>query len=569
MDAIQVSNLSYQYPESNKPVLQNVNFSIKKGTFTVIMGETGAGKSTLLMSLNGVIPKMMEGTLSGDVKLESQSILPYRVQTITEFVGLVMQDAESQILGRTVEEDVMFGPRNYLVPRDEINRRVKESLKQVRLEGFDKREATSLSGGEKQRLTIASILALKPQILLLDEPTSELDPLGREEIYTTIDDLRKNSEMTMLVVEHSSEDICEKAEDLLILMDGKLTWQGNPRDFFRNLGLVLQNGIKPVTVSVIGWHLLKAGLINKEEIPLTVDEAVILVRKLIGTSHFPAPSVSKPRSSKVLIRTEDLCFGYEKEKLIIKQMNLEINQGDFVAIIGQNGAGKTTLAKQLNGLLTPISGKIFIDNEDVTGKKPEEMASIIGYVFQNPDHQIFSTTVYNEILYGLRITKLPQEEINQRIDDVLDFTNLRDFKDSHPFSMGKGERQKLAVASILALKPKILVVDEPTTGQDWKGIQVMMELMKSLNDQGTTIIMVTHDMDVVSRYANHVILMNQGEILLQGRPEEVLADSKTLRQASVTTTQTVRLCKQLNLPVYLDEKQLAESIINVCNGFNK
>jgi energy-coupling factor transport system ATP-binding protein len=568
MDAIQVLDLTYHYPDAPKASLQNVNCNIGKGTFTVLMGETGAGKSTLLMSLNGVIPKMMEGTQSGDVKLEGQSILPYRVQTITEYVGLVMQDAESQILGRTVEEDVMFGPRNYLVPRDEITHRVKESLVRVRLQGFEKRDATSLSGGEKQRLTIASILALNPQILLLDEPTSELDPLGREEIYTTIDDLRRNSDMTMLVVEHSSEDICEKAEHLLILQDGKFTWQGKPQDFFKDLTLVIQNGIKPITVSAIGWHLMEAGLINRDEIPLTVEEAALLIQKLINGRPIPPPPAISPRNSDTLIKTENLSFGYIKDNLIIKQMNLEIDQGDFVAIIGQNGAGKTTLAKQLNGLLIPTSGKVFIDGQDVTGKKPEEMASIIGYVFQNPDHQIFSTTVYNEILFGLKIANLSQTEINQRIEEVLEFTNLSDFKDTHPFSMGKGERQKLAVASILALKPKILVVDEPTTGQDWKGIRVMMEMMKTLNEHGTTIIMITHDMDVVSRYANHVILMNQGEILLQGRPEEVLAETEILRQASVTTTQTVRLCKQLGLPVYLDEKLLAESIINVSIGLS-
>ena len=566
MDAIQVTDLTYHYPDAHKASLQNVSCNIGKGTFTVLMGETGAGKSTLLMSLNGVIPKMMEGTQTGDVKLEGQSIQPYRVQTITEYVGLVMQDAESQILGRTVEEDVMFGPRNYLVPREEIIQRVKDSLKRVRLQGFEKREATSLSGGEKQRLTVASILALNPQILLLDEPTSELDPLGREEIYETIDDLRKNSDITMLVVEHSSEDICEKAEHLLIMQNGKLTWEGKPQDFFRDMDLVTQNGIKPITVSAIGWQLMEAGLIAREEIPLTVEDAARLIRGLIKNQPVPLPPKREPRNSNTLIKVEDLTFGYGKDNLIIDQMNLEIQQGDFVAIIGQNGAGKTTLAKQLNGLLTPISGKIIIDGKDVTGKKPEELAYIIGYVFQNPDHQIFSTTVYNEVLFGLKLAKLPQDEIDQRIEEVLEFTNLKEFKNIHPFSMGKGERQKLAVASILALKPKILVVDEPTTGQDWKGIQVMMEMMKTLNEQGTTIIMITHDMDVVSRYANHVILMNDGEILMEGSQEEVLAETEILRQASVTTTQTVRLCKELGIPVYLDRSQLAESIINLTNG---
>ncbi|MEA4812319.1 MAG: energy-coupling factor transporter ATPase [Anaerolineaceae bacterium] len=566
MDAIQVSDLSYQYPNASKPSLQNFSCAVSKGSFTVVMGETGAGKSTLLMSLNGVIPKMMEGTQSGDIKLEGQSILPYRVQTITEYVGLVMQDAETQILGRTVEEDVMFGPRNYRVPRQEILQRVEDSLARVRLQGYQKREATSLSGGEKQRLTIASILALKPQILLLDEPTSELDPLGREEIYTTINDLRSSTDLTILTVEHSSEDICEKADELLVMREGKLSWSGNPADFFRNLPLLEENGIKPLSVAVLGWHFMQAGLISPQQIPLSVEEAHALLQPLLMGKDIANPEPAPENHDESVISIEDLCFGYNTERSAIDHLTLKIQRGDFVAIIGQNGAGKTTLAKQLNGLLTPSSGKVFINGQNIVGKKPEEMASSIGYVFQNPDHQIFSTTVTNEILFGLKNTKLSQSEIESRVKEVLAFTGLEAFKDAHPFSMGKGERQKLAVASILALKPEILVVDEPTTGQDWNGIQVMMDMMKTLNENGTTIVMITHDMDVVSRYASQVILMNKGKLLLQGKTAEVLADTNLLQQASVTTTQTIKLCKALGLPVYLDEKALAQAIITSLNG---
>lgn len=388
-DVIQINNVTYQYPGTSQTALSDINGKIRKGSFTVVMGETGAGKSTFLMTLNGVIPKMMEGSLDGDILFEGQSIIPYRVQTVTQYVGLVMQDAETQILGRTVAEDVMFGPRNYLVPRTEILERVKEALATVRLNGFDQRDTTSLSGGEKQRLVLAGILALKPEVLLLDEPTSELDPLGREQIYSTINLLRKTTDLTILAVEHSSEDIIEKADHLLVFQHGALKWSGAPHNFFRNLPLVKDYGIKPIPVAALGWQFKEAGLLPEQDIPLTLEDAASLLEPLLAGKQLAAPPPAPVNNAESIIEIQNLSFGYHPGQEAISDLSLEIKRGDFVAIIGQNGAGKTTFAKQLNGLLKPNSGKIILCGKDVGGKKPEEMASTIGYVFQNPDHQIF------------------------------------------------------------------------------------------------------------------------------------------------------------------------------------
>ena len=271
--AIEMQGVSFVYKASEEEVLQNINLTVEEGKFTVIMGRTGAGKTTLAMLPNGIIPQLVEGTVKGTVISASKDTAKFRVQTLAKEVGLVLQDPETQIFGRTVEEDTAFGPRNYLIPRKEIIERIKKALSKVRLDGYEKRETSQLSGGEKQRLAIAGILAMDPSIIILDEPTSELDPIGREEIYSTMVSLQKEQKKTVLAVEHSSQEICEKADEVVVLSDAHVVWQGSPRDFFRELDLVEKYGIKPLPVSKIGWKLFQKGLISKEEIPLSVDDA--------------------------------------------------------------------------------------------------------------------------------------------------------------------------------------------------------------------------------------------------------------------------------------------------------
>lgn len=546
-DIITIRDLTYTYPNSEQPVLNKVCLDVEEGQFTVIMGRTGAGKTTLAMSLNGIIPQLLEGKLEGEITVDGMDISKYQIQTITQDVGLVLQDPETQIVGRTVEEDVAFGPRNYLMAREEIYRRIDASLARVRLTGYNKRGTSELSGGEKQRLAIAGILAMDPSVLILDEPTSELDPLGREEIYTTIWELQQEKKLPIIAIEHSSQEICEKADSLVILDEGHVAWSGKPRDFFTDLTLVHKSGIKPLPVSEIGFALEQKGYITKEEVPINVDEAVALIRRLLNGRKLRTPTISEQaaETNASLISVADLCFQYESGKKALEHVSLEIHEGDYVAIIGQNGSGKTTLAKHFNSLLKPTEGKIMVCGLDTSVQEPESLAKYIGYVFQNPDHQIFCPTVYKELEFGLKNAGLTTAEIQQRITEVAHLTDIEDVLQEHPYSLGKGERQKIAVASILALHPKILVVDEPTTGQDWNGIQVMMDLIDNLHKNGTTIIMITHDMDVVAHYAKRAVVMCHGNIVLDGPVNEVLNEKETLAKAFVSPPQIVELSQKL------------------------
>ena len=545
-NAILMENVTFTYKNCDEPALKDVSLNIKQGRFTVIMGKTGAGKTTLTMLSNGIIPQVLEGSVEGTVISAGMDVSKYRVQTIAHRLGLVVQDPETQIFGRTVKEDVAFGPRNYLVPREEILRKISDSLEKVRLGGYEERETSQLSGGEKQRLAIAGILAMEPSIIVLDEPTSELDPRGREEIYATMQDLLKENGITVVAVEHSSQEITEKADEIVVLDDQHIVWQGKPYDFFRNLELVGKYGVKPIPVGETGWELYKKGLIRQDEIPLNIDDAYACVTRLLdGKKPAYNPEGRPAGSGKPLIELKDVHYRYENGKEAIRGVDLTINEGDYIALIGQNGAGKTTLAKMFNSLHKPESGTVMVCGKNTLDEEPNTLAQYVGYVFQNPDNQIFSTSVYKEMEYGLKNAGIPAEESDKRIHEVARMLGLESVLEEHPFSLGKGQRQRLAVASILVLKPKILVVDEPTTGQDWNGIRNMMQLIDELHRNGTTIVMITHDMDVVAKHAGRAIVMSQGRIVADGDVRSVIAKKEELAGAYVTRPQIVELSDRL------------------------
>lgn len=572
--AIKIQGLTYTYPHAEKPSLSQVNLSMESGQFIVIMGASGAGKTTLTLCLNGLIPQLLEGQLQGKVEVDGLDVSKYRTQTLARRVGIVFQDPESQIVGLTVEEDVAFGPRNFILPEEEIQNLVHEALSQVRLSGYELRKTEELSGGEKQRLAIAGVLAMRPSILVLDEPTSELDPAGRAEVFAALDSLRNKNEMTILMVEPWAEEVINRADEIVVMRKGEVSWQGNPGVLFRNLSLLQELGLRPIPISIPFWTFYQQGWITAEEIPLSIPEAFETLQnmlrrgvrlksqlkvelKLIASNqneNFANAAIIPitPVSSHIrgAVEIKNLQFRYGNAEPTLKGISLSIASGEFLALLGSNGAGKSTLTKHLNGLLKPTEGEVWVSGKNTKDFSTAELARSVGYVFQNPDHQIFESSVEKEIVYGLKNAGLDGVKIKKRVKDALQIAGLECFREVHPLTLGRGQRQILAVASILALQPEILVLDEPTAGLDWTEAQKVMNLVRELHGHGTTIIMITHDMEWVAEYAERVVILYQGKILLEGDPKTVFAQSECLREASIIPPQVLQLsqrCGELGL----------------------
>lgn len=574
MSIIDIDSLSYKYPNATTKALDNIDFKLTEPGFTAIMGPTGAGKTTFSLTLNGLIPQFYEGTMEGSVHVLGIDTKRYRIQRLVQHVGLVMQDPESQVFGMNVLADVMFGPANLGLSYDEVMARARRALNLVGLVGFDKRSPSDLSGGEKQRLAVASVLAMHPEILVLDEPTSELDPVGREEVYQAVDRLREDGNVTILAIEHSPDEVVSRAENLVVFSEGKMAYLGTPKDIFRNAPKAHDLGIRIPESAELGWKLHEAGIIEQQQIPLTVDEAFELISPwIIERKDRLAKCDTKPcrcdaeGEKEVILSVQDLSHSYSDEIHALRGVSLDVHKGEFIALVGQNGAGKTTLAKHFNGLLRPTKGRVIVDGKDAAGQAIYDLAKVVGYVFQNPDHQIFSATVWEEAAYGLKVQGITGEKAKERVANVLELVGLSDLLELNPFTLSKGDRQKLAVASILAIEPQVLVIDEPTTGLDARGAEGMMTLIDHLNKLGHTVIIITHDMKLVAEYATRVIAMSRGKVIADCTPAELFSNGAVMKNARVKPTSIARLFSRLqelaDIPMLITVEDAADFFIEL------
>lgn len=569
-----IRGVTYRYPQQEAPTLRDLSLAVQPGEVLAIMGPTGAGKTTLVSLLNGLIPQHFEGEFSGEVRVGPFSTTTHSIPELVERVGLVLQDAETQIFGITVLEDTAFGPSNLGCTRERIAVLVREALAAVRLSGYEQRLTQQLSGGEKQRLAIAGVLAMQPEVLVLDEPTSELDPLGGVGVLDAVAALHAQQGTTVVMVDHNAEDVLRLAGRVAVILEGRLAWLGQPRELFRSPALTRQFAIRPPQMADLGEKLLEAGLIAETQIPLDVAEAEGLVRGLLVGKKLcaqpSAPIPPPPAKQPPVIRIQELTHTYPGGIAALSGIDLEIAPGELVAIIGQNGAGKSTLLKHFNGLLLPSSGTVSVNGADTRGMRIEQLARQVGYVFQNPDHQIFCDSVEAEIRFGLKNLGLSAGEQEARINEALEVVGLQEKRALHPFTLGKGERQKVAVASILAIAPPVICIDEPTTGLDWSGTQRMMALIADLHRRGHTIVMITHQMERVADHAQRVLLMHQGRLLLDGAPAQVFAEVDLLRQSAVAPTalsQLVRRLADLDCPQSIHTTgQLAQAIAAAVHG---
>ena len=552
--AISIENLTFTYQGNERPTLKNINGQIKDGTFIVVMGHGGAGKSTLCCSFNALIPKFFRGKYEGRVLVKGQEVARHRVAEMSRLVGLVLQDFEAQLFSTNVELEMAFGPENHCLPRQEIERRIERYLAFVGLEKLRHREPASLSGGQKQRLAIGSVLALEPNILVMDEPTTDLDPFGREEVLSVAKSIREEGRM-LLIVDHEPETAVT-ADQVWLIRDGQIVSQGPPSKILVDLPTMESCGIKTLPMVEL-FHSM-----NWQGNPLTVETAIELIQKHLLTQRRKRKVKTVPSSQSKgspILKAEELRYIYPTYHIeALQGIDLSIHEGEFIAILGQNGSGKTTLAKHFNGLLKPTSGRMLVQNKPTTEYSHRELSRWVGYVFQNPDHQIFARTVAEEVGFGLKMQGEIPKTIEKRVAEVLEVVGLQGYGQKVPFALTKGERQRVAVASVLAAQPQVIILDEPATGLDYRHQRNMMEMLKHLNKYGHTIIIITHSMWVAAEYANRTIVMKDGRILSDGSTRTVFADEARLTETSLCPPSLVQLSNWLGTEALTVEQMVKE-----------
>lgn len=556
---INVENVTFTYSGSKTPALININLKIREGERVLITGHAGAGKTTLCRLFNGLIPHFFRGKLKGDVYVKEYNTKKYDVSFLSHMVGMLFQDPASQLIAPTVEDELAFGAENYGVPPDEIRRRIEIYLEVLRLKKYREQNPHFLSGGQQQACALGSVLVMGSKILVLDEPTSNLDPIGTFQVFELLNQLSQRERKTLILVEHKLEELLPFVDRVIVLKRGEAVFDGKPYDLIRREDLE-ELGIRIPQVTALTRRLRKK--IPEMPIPITLDEAYTTFEKIITKGNinrekceeiiknYTANKYTKYKGEasgeKPIIETVNLTHIYPGGTVAIRDVSLKIYDGEFIAIIGQNGSGKTTLVKHFNGLLLPTEGKVYVFGKDTTEASIIELSKNVGYVFQNPDFQICTRKVREELEFGLRNLNLPEEEIEKRVEEVTKALHLEDMLEENPFSLSKGERQKVVVASILAMKPKVLIVDEPTTGQDYRTSRDMMNFYKKLNDEGKTIIVITHDMELAAEYASRIIVLNYGRVLLDGPTSEVFTQIETLREAFLKPPQVTLLANKLN-----------------------
>jgi energy-coupling factor transport system ATP-binding protein len=581
--AIEIRNVSYAYEGETEDVLRNVSLTVREGEFVLILGPSGCGKSTLLQLLNGTIPHTLKGRLEGEAFVCGKAVLTTKIAAFATEVGMVFQDPDAQIINTRVRDEVCFGLENLCRPAAEIVERQYEALDFVGMAGFGDRSIFDLSGGQKQRVSIAAVLAARPRLLVLDEPTANLDPAGMAEIFAVLERLNREAGTTIVMVEHRVDELADRVSRVLMMDRGSIVFDGTPREAFsqRRSTHSEENAVVPTSAwfpqacefaLALGDRLKMP--VDAGSMPLNVDEAVAFAGRWLGGSGatMQPPAAPSSRSSAgdrpAFLRVHGLSFGYERNQPVLSDISFSLGRGEMIALCGRNGSGKTTLARLLMHINAPARGMIWLDNKDVADLGAREISAEIGYVFQNPDHQFVTDRVWDEIAYGLKVRNYADNAIAERVGEVLDIVDLKRYRDRSPFSLSLGERRRLSVATMLVLEPHLLVLDEPTIGQDHERARQLMGLMARLRERyRTTILMITHDVRLVAEWADRALVISGGRLLFDGDPAAMFANDRLIADAGLLTPPIYEISKALAaehpdspLQPTLSLQELADSI---------
>lgn len=539
MSVIELEQVTFKYHEQEQPTLKGISLTIEQGEFVVIAGASGSGKSTLMRLLNGLAPHAFAGEVSGSLRLNGRDILAQDIFELSLQTGTVLQDSDAQFVGLTVGEDVAFALENDAVERSVLQEQVTKWAQVLGLNELLTQNPQALSGGQKQRVAIAGVLIDDSPVLLFDEPLASLDPQASQATLALLQKLRQqNPALTIIVIEHRLEDILAAGIDrLLILNAGEIVADTTP-DLALREDVLRRNGLaEPLYMS---W-------LRQAEVDLAAV-ADLSKPNLTAFKH-QLNGVRQPVSASVLgdavIEVRGLDFSYDRP--LFHDLNVAIPRGEIVAIVGKNGSGKTTFNHLLTGFLTPTAGDILVDGQSILFLSIKERAEKIGYVLQNPNHMITQQTVFEEVASGLRLRDVDAEQIDLRVRETLRQLDLDGMRNWPISALSYGQKKRLTIASVLVLAPKVLILDEPTAGQDERHAAALLTALRRLQAAGTTIMIVTHDMNLLAKFATQALVLVDGQILAQLPPAELLADENLVAQANLRTTSIQRLAQALGL----------------------
>ncbi len=566
---VKVDHVSYTHWNHTEPTLRDLSLEIRRGTLNVLVGPSGSGKTTLCDVLNGKVPHLLEGKLEGDVWVDQENTRSIEVKDLSRKVGQVFQDPESMFAMLYVDDEINFGPENLRLPAGEIRQLTEGLLQLSGLEAHRNNLVWNLSGGQLQKLGIAAVLAMQPDLIILDEPTSNLDPAATRSVHELLLSLRDQGK-TVLLVTRELDEFLARADQLIVLDQGCLIAAGSPQDVLKYQGDRLPSlGIwLPETVEIgLALHYQARRSVSSS-IPITISDTVKVLREPGLLSHgLKGETVLKQTTTpgEVIISGRDLYFSYNEDVQALKGVSLEVRAGEMLAIVGRNGAGKSTLARLMVGLLKPERGELTLFGKPSNRWKIQDLAARVSLVFQNPEHQFLTDTVAGEIEYSLLARGL-SEPIRKKkaLTETLEMLGLTKFAEVHPFSLSAGMKRRLGVATMLVGDPKVLLVDEPTYGQDRQMTETLMSIMENIRSKGIAVVMITHDMRLVQEYAERVVVMSEGKVLYDGLPGRLFNSHDVLLAANLRPTLLDELLQEImkaGIPV--------EGAIHSTTGFLK
>ena len=536
---ISFNQFTFQYDAQAEATLKDISFDIVKGEKVLILGPSGSGKSTLAQCLNGIIPNIHKGQAQGQVRIAGQNIFKQSIYDKSQLVSTVLQDPDGQFIGLTVAEDLAFALENDCANQSEMKDKVALWAERLDLTSLLNHRPQDLSGGQKQRVSLAGVLIDESPILLFDEPLANLDPKSGQETIDLIDKIHKEVGATTIIIEHRLEDVLYRPVDRILLVnDGTLLFNGSPDELLSST-LLLENGIRePLYVTVLrqlGFDTRDAQNLSQLD-ALDLSDLVLPDRVLKD---------KRDSSSDSILKVEGLSVSYGDNPAIIEDMSFSLKKGERLAIVGKNGAGKSTLAKALCGFV-PSQGKLTYEGQDISQDSIAERSERIGFVLQNPNQMISQTMIFDEVALGLRLRGIEETEVEERVHEVLKTCDLYSFRKWPISALSFGQKKRVTIASILVLKPEIIILDEPTAGQDYKTYTDIMNFLDSLQKQGHTIVMITHDMQLMLEYSDRCLVVVEGKIIADDNPVTILNQKDLLESANLKQTSLYTLGQKLS-----------------------